>query len=830
MCTVMEDSFTVSGITDTKVIDFVSKALRENKLSGLSKMLEAIAEAVDAYGCVLWQVTPNSNLKTTPPQGTLFVLAEWLKENRPVALYNLPLKSVSGHAVLTQTSINVPDILKEPLNVLTPFQEATGIKTMCAVPITFMDGEKGTVNLYRNVPRPFSPDEIRVVEQLASLVPALYERLRDKVSLSLISSVDDIINDAEQRSRKVLLPLEEIKTVCGSVCARIAATFHNIEASLFLHVDIETKDSYELMATTWQGRFKKKIYRANDQEGITGWVLWHGTAIKIFDLVNFDSDKNEIRKRYPDVTWRDSLDIKTSARELLNLTDEANLPPLSFMAAPVLIGDDVLGVIRCCTAKGGPYYFDDRDLELLMLVAAQVGRFANNWLTRREMQQENDSWQALVRSVTTLNRFVQKELTREKPNEFRIFEEALKLTSSAIPGAEIMDVRLHDGRTKELYFAVTHGTAWNEGTETEIENRKNRRFKLIAQRESAGTHVFNTGKLYVVQDADTDPYYSKTFPFIKRMIIAPISVEREKFGVLDIRATRDSDFPKHAEAIAELLGQQLGLYHYLANTIGRLRETETELKNTVAGVRRMQKEQAQTFEDLEHQFRSPIVQAYARVHSILNDEQLNARDRANLEAIRGLCGKAKRVAMSTGLFAKLAREETIEPTRKRLNYEHLMKVLNETAADHELITNPTRDIRFRVDRRSYEVLAGTSIEIDYDLLEQAISNLLDNAAKYSFPRTRIDVTWGMTRGDRFHITVFNRGLPIRAEEIRSCRNRGWRGSMAAATTGEGSGIGLWIVENIMEAHNGELIVVPTTSNGVTEIKLVFPLSKRSQTK
>jgi len=54
--------------------------------------------------------------------------------------------------------------------------------------------------------------------------------------------------------------------------------------------------------------------------------------------------------------------------------------------------------------------------------------------------------------------------------------------------------------------------------------------------------------------------------------------------------------------------------------------------------------------------------------------------------------------------------------------------------------------------------------------------------------------------------------------------------MAAATTGEGSGIGLWIVENIMEAHNGELIVVPTTSNGVTEIKLVFPLSKRSQTK
>src|SRR5205085_2574061 len=121
-----------------------------------------------------------------------------------------------------------------------------------------------------------------------------------------------------------------------------------------------------------------------------------------------------------------------------------------------------------------------------------------------------------------------------------------------------------------------------------------------------------------------------------------------------------------------------------------------------------------------------------------------------------------------------------------------------------------------------------NVEIDPDLLDQAISNLLDNAAKYSFPHTRIDVTWGMTRGDRFHITVLNRGLSIRPDEIRSCRNRGWRGSRAMATTGEGSGIGLWIVENIMRAHRGELIVSPTSSNGVTEIKLVFPTVKGNQ--
>ncbi len=818
----MIDEPTMSGNADEKVINFASTALRQDKLSGLSEMLRAIAEAVDAWGCVLWQVAPGSKLDATPPRGTLFVVAQWLQDNSYVALYNLSLESVSGHAVLTEKTKNVPDIFDEPLNVLTAFQQAAGIKTMCSVPVTFVDGIKGTVNVYRNVSRPFSDEKVRTVEQLASLVPALYETIRDKVSINLISSIDEVINDAELRSRELPLSLTDIKVVFNSICERIAATFHCIEASLFLDANLETPERYELMATTWRGQFKKKVYRPVVRDGVTGWVLSRRKPIKIFDFANFERDTKEIRQHYPGVIWRDSLDIKGAAHELLGLAEDAELPPLSFMAVPIVIGNDILGVIRCCTAQGGPYYFDDSDLNLLMLVAAQVGRYVSNWLGRREMQQENESWRALVRSVSKLNQFVQKELTQEKPDELRIFGEALRLTSTTIPGAEIMDVRLVDERTNELYFATTKGPAWDRGDETEIEQRKLRRFSLVNKAESAGAHVFKTGKLYVVKDAAIDPYYSKTFPFIKRMIIAPISVERERFGVLDIRATRESDFPKHAEAIAELLGQQLGLYHYLTNTIGRLRKAETELKHSVSQLTRLQKERAQTFEDLEHQLRSPIIQAYARIESLLGLDAASGALRSQLQAVRGLCAKAKRVTMSTGLFAKLAREEMIETNRRRLTYDYLIKMLIEAATDHELLTDSARGITFHVDRRNYDVLRTMNIQIDHDLLEQAISNLLDNAAKYSYKGTRVDVQWGLTGRERFHISVVNKGMPIRPAEVRACRDRGWRGSMATATTGEGSGIGLWIVDHIMQAHNGELVVTPTTANAFTEIKLIFP--------
>ena len=119
------------------------------------------------------------------------------------------------------------------------------------------------------------------------------------------------------------------------------------------------------------------------------------------------------------------------------------------------------------------------------------------------------------------------------------------------------------------------------------------------------------------------------------------------------------------------------------------------------------------------------------------------------------------------------------------------------------------------------VLERHDVRVDYDLLEQAVSNVLDNAFKYSFPKTTVRISVGMAE-KRFHITVVNEGLKLRANETDACKKRGWRSEDAEAVTGEGSGLGLWIVEHIMKAHNGELRILPTTSSNLTEVKLLFP--------
>jgi GAF domain-containing protein len=802
-----------------EVASLVNVALNQSKFSGLSEMLKGIAEAMNAYGCILWQVAPS--LDGNPLTGRLFTLAQWFKDNRARSTsYYLPLgSSVIGKAILTGRTINVKDIeLDSSVFESDPFLSQGNIRTFCSIPIRFLDEAAGAINLYRDTASPLAEDEIAQAEVLASIVPALYQAIRDKVSLNLIQSIDSILHQAEPRATETFLSKEKVNEVMQRICAQVTDALQSFETSIFIEDYLEEPGLYKLIATTWPSKFMKTAYKRTHAEGLTGWVLANSLPVRIFDLTHFERDKRFISNEYPFISWQDSLGIASAVRQFLKLGVDEELPPLSFMAVPIVRGDRVLGVIRCSAAKTDSYYFAERELRLLKLVAAQISNYWINWQSRREISEENSAWRTLVESIGKLNTFAQNELTREMPDEQRIFAETLKVTSSVIEGAEITDIRLLDENTNELYYAEVYGPAWNEGTKKDIRERRERRFKVgTTGVESAGAFVFQTGQLYITPNVEKDPYHSETIPNTKRMIVAPIRVENKVFGVLDIRIIGDHDFPKHATAIAELLGQQLGLYCYLAQAIRRLQQSEADLWQLVTT-------QNLIFEDLQHQLRSPIFQAYARIESLLSGEW-NRREEIELKlrAIRGLFGKAKRVATNTKLFTSLARSEPVKQKLSRLCYDNLIRLLIEAGMDNRFMVDPNRAIKNHVESKTFDVLRSVEVKVDFDLLEQAVYNILDNAYKYSFNNTTIRIYGGLTSSRRFHITFVNQGIPIRHHEVNKCMVRGWRSEEASLVTGEGSGIGLWIVDHIMKLHNGELIIIPTTDH-LTEIKLVFPVT------
>lgn len=290
-----------------------------------------------------------------------------------------------------------------------------------------------------------------------------------------------------------------------------------------------------------------------------------------------------------------------------------------------------------------------------------------------------------------------------------------------------------------------------------------------------------------------------------------VGVIRCTAGKLGSRRSGQSYFDERDLRLLQLVAGQIGR-HWGARLNRQRINAEHESR------------EARIFADLAHQLRGPLNQLHRRVEWLMDE---GGRGNRKLAAIRGLSRKARRVTMSIDLLASSAEDNPLlQVALSPLVFEPFIKMLIEAAEDNELMIDPSRNIRFSVERESFNIPKLSHVYVDDGMLEQAINNLLDNARKYSFPNKTVQIFGGLTGKEHFHITISNEGLRIRPENVRDCIRRGWRSDEAARfVKGEGSGIGLWIVDQIMRAQDGWLEIVPTTKDGITQMKLVFPIRR-----
>ena len=112
-----------------------------------------------------------------------------------------------------------------------------------------------------------------------------------------------------------------------------------------------------------------------------------------------------------------------------------------------------------------------------------------------------------------------------------------------------------------------------------------------------------------------------------------------------------------------------------------------------------------------------------------------------------------------------------------------------------------------------------SIQVDRSAITQAITNLIDNAIKYSGEADKIYVR-GFTEDQHLIITVQDFGVGIKAEETDKVFERFYRGGDELTRTVKGSGLGLTLVKQIVQAHHGSVHVESKLGSGSTfSIKL-----------
>ena len=115
----------------------------------------------------------------------------------------------------------------------------------------------------------------------------------------------------------------------------------------------------------------------------------------------------------------------------------------------------------------------------------------------------------------------------------------------------------------------------------------------------------------------------------------------------------------------------------------------------------------------------------------------------------------------------------------------------------------------------------TGLYGDYDLLRQAVSNLISNAVKYSPKPADIAITVArstMTGGVEIAIADQGRGIP--ADELERVFEPYYRARNAAGV--QGLGLGLHLVKHFVEAHGGKVRIESQLASG-TRVSMHFPI-------
>ena len=117
------------------------------------------------------------------------------------------------------------------------------------------------------------------------------------------------------------------------------------------------------------------------------------------------------------------------------------------------------------------------------------------------------------------------------------------------------------------------------------------------------------------------------------------------------------------------------------------------------------------------------------------------------------------------------------------------------------------------------------IQGDYDEVHAAVSNLIDNAIKYSGPEVRIEVAAYESDGRYAEVRVKDRGAGIAGPELKRIFKRFYRVHGPVAMRVKGTGLGLYIVRSVAKRHGGRAWAESGGPGQGSTFTLQFPIAK-----
>lgn len=251
----------------------------------------------------------------------------------------------------------------------------------------------------------------------------------------------------------------------------------------------------------------------------------------------------------------------------------------------------------------------------------------------------------------------------------------------------------------------------------------------------------------------------------------------------------------------------------VANDITLTRETKENYRQLLEKEKELHKLKSQFVNLASHEFRTPLANILSSVDLL---ELLNKNQRLDSEKLeKHLSNIASDIERMSNIMVNIFDVGKAEAIKSNFNPE----VGN--------ITNFIKDIATAIEMKidTHKIIITENGEqkqvlFDKNLIDHAITNLISNAIKYSPQENNITIDFNYKQ-EAVEINVIDYGVGIPVKDQQNLFSSFYRGSNVNGI--KGTGLGLVIVKQFIEQHNGTVEIFSKENEGC-KVKITLPLN------
>lgn len=237
----------------------------------------------------------------------------------------------------------------------------------------------------------------------------------------------------------------------------------------------------------------------------------------------------------------------------------------------------------------------------------------------------------------------------------------------------------------------------------------------------------------------------------------------------------------------------------LRRRVERLTAENQSLRDTLQQVR---KDRIEYLQNVSHQLVAPLNAIKWHIENLTEGKLSIDRARKVLRSIYSQSTLAVHLAKNFALMSNLEADHSLSALKEPLKWINLCELMINLADDFQPLAWD-KNVDIVVERRSLDSVP--QVLAMRPLISQVLSNIIENAVKYSDPNTMIEIDGFYNKtDDTVSVRIRNQGISLNDNDLARVFDRGFRSQEAKNRYPAGTGFGLYIARRIMEIHQGTI--------------------------